>query len=96
VECSELHANECPHFSNNGSCPYGDKCRLGHVHRASRMRKAARQSSEGRSSPEDTPKQESHNVVDTEAEAESWIGGATQDPHQFTQQVDFVSLNADE
>jgi hypothetical protein len=60
------------------------------------MRKAARQSSEGRSSPEDTPKQESHNVVETEAEAESWIGGATQDPHQFTQQVDFVSLNADE
>jgi hypothetical protein len=91
ADCSELHAHECPHFSNAGSCPYGDRCRLGHVHRASRMRKATRQSSEGQSSREGSPQQESN-----DAKAETWIGGANEDPHQFTQQVDYVSLDADD
>jgi hypothetical protein len=55
------------------------------------MRKATRQSSEGQSSREGSPQQESN-----DAKAETWIGGANEDPHQFTQQVDYVSLDADD
>ncbi|KAH3908859.1 hypothetical protein HBI56_123420 [Parastagonospora nodorum] len=91
ADCSELHAHECPHFSNTGSCRYGDKCRLGHVHRASRMRKATRKSPDGLSSPEGSSRQNSN-----DADAETWTPGATPDPHQFTQQYDYVSLDADD
>jgi hypothetical protein len=90
--CSDLHARECPTFSNTGHCRYGDKCRLGHVHRASRMRKTARLSSDGLSSEGNTPKE----VFDDSTDSETWTGGAAHDPHQFSQQVDFVSLNAED
>jgi hypothetical protein len=92
AECSELHAHECPQFSNTGACPFGDKCRLGHVHRAARMRKAARVSPEEQSSHEGSPKE----VPDDSADSETWIRGAAQDTHHFTQQVDFVSLSTDD
>jgi hypothetical protein len=95
VDCAELHAHECPQFSNTGTCLYGDKCRLGHVRRASRMRKATRPSSEGQSPPSDSSKED----MDDTADAEIWIGGdeneTGQNAHHFTQQVDFVSLNTD-
>jgi hypothetical protein len=92
ADCSDLHARECPTFSNTGHCRYGDKCRLGHVHRASRMRKAARLSSDGPSSEASTPKE----AFDDSTDSEAWTGGAAHDPHQFSQQVDFVSLNAED
>ncbi|KAF1912298.1 hypothetical protein BDU57DRAFT_522498 [Ampelomyces quisqualis] len=92
TECSELHAHECPQFSNTGVCPFGDKCRLGHVYRAARMRKAARVSPEGQPSHEGSPR----DVPDNTADSETWIGGAARDTHHFTQQVDFVSLNTDD
>jgi hypothetical protein len=59
------------------------------------MRKATRHSSEGRSSPSDSSKD-----IDDTADAEIWTGGeesgTAQNAHHFTQQVDFVSLNADD
>jgi hypothetical protein len=90
--CPELHAHECPHFSNTGTCSYGDNCRLGHVYRASRMRATTRPSSEQASSREYSPKKQS----DDTADAETFIGAAVEQPHQFSQQVDFVSLNTDD
>ena len=39
--CTELHLRECPFFSNKGFCHWKDSCRLGHVHRASRMKKSS-------------------------------------------------------
>lgn len=90
--CPELHVHECPHFSNNGTCLYGDSCRLGHVYRASRMRKTNRSTPEGLSSREDSPKEQSVEPADTE----TLIRGAADQPHQFSQQVDFVSLDTDD
>ncbi|OAL07525.1 hypothetical protein IQ06DRAFT_209516 [Phaeosphaeriaceae sp. SRC1lsM3a] len=90
--CPDLHAHECPHFSNTGACLYGDNCRLGHVRRASRMRTATRPSSEGAPSREDSPKKQ----PDDSADAETFVGGAAEQPHQFSQQVDFVALNTDD
>jgi hypothetical protein len=96
ADCFELHAHECPHFSNTGSCFYGDHCRLNHVRRASRLRKAARQPSEGLSSLSNNSKED----IDDTAAAETWVGpdanDAARDPHQFTQQADFVALDADD
>lgn len=86
ASCPELHAHECPHFSNTGTCPFGDKCRLGHVHRASRMRKTTRHPSEGRSSPSDGPEEDMGNTRDQ----------PVQNPHQFTQQVDFVPFDPED
>ncbi|KAF2850744.1 hypothetical protein T440DRAFT_507829 [Plenodomus tracheiphilus IPT5] len=88
--CTELHAHECPSFSNTGDCSYGDKCRLGHVHRASRMRKTTRPSSEASDRPEDD--------LDTAEDIQTWIPESkdplTYKPQQFTQQADFVPLDA--
>ncbi|KAF2831067.1 hypothetical protein CC86DRAFT_442921 [Ophiobolus disseminans] len=102
AECFELHAHECPHFSNTGSCFYGDNCRWGHVRRAARLRHAIRRSPEGPSSPPDTTEENLEDTVPVEAETETeieiWIGPTTTDPschsHHFTQQADFVSLDA--
>jgi hypothetical protein len=96
ADCAELHAHECPHFSNTGSCFYGEKCRLGHVRRAARMRKATRHSSEVQTPPSDTSKEDR----DATTDAEILIGRdekqTAQNAHLFTQQVDFVSLGADD
>lgn len=93
--CSELHAHECPSFSNTGVCPSGDKCRLGHVHRASRMRKVTQSSSADRS-PSGTPEEDMKIAEDTQ----EWViqpkSGSVHTPHQFTQQADFVPLDADD
>lgn len=92
--CTELHAHECPSFSNTGMCSYGDKCRLGHVHRASRMRTSTRPSS-----LENSPSDSHDEDMDTAEDVQEWITASTvastQKPHQFTQQADFVSLDAD-
>jgi hypothetical protein len=92
TRCTELHALECPYLANNGACLYGDRCRLGHVYRSSRMRKSALSSSDERSSSEDPLQEGSSDATGTE----TWTGGVAQDPHQFTQQADFVALNTDE
>jgi hypothetical protein len=92
AECSELHRRECPKFANTGTCPNGDSCRLSHTRRASRMRQAARLSSSGPSSPEASSKED----VDDSADSETLVGGTPQDPHQFSGQADFVSLNPDD
>jgi hypothetical protein len=39
--CTELHLRECPFFSNKDFCHWKDSCRLGHVYRASRMKKSS-------------------------------------------------------
>ena len=87
--CPDLHAHECPSFSNTGVCPSGDKCRLGHVHRASRMRQARR-------SPSGTPEED----LDTAEDTQEWtIQPKTKlvdQPQHFTQQADFVPLDADD
>ncbi|KAH8732963.1 hypothetical protein GQ44DRAFT_601973, partial [Phaeosphaeriaceae sp. PMI808] len=93
AKCRELHAHECPRYSNKGSCPYGDNCRLGHVRRASRMRRAPSHSSESRFSPPESIKEE----VDEQKDAKPHVGSveakAAQTHHKFTQQVDYVSLS---
>lgn len=90
--CAELHAHECPTFSNTGDCSYGDKCRLGHVYRASRMRKTTRPSSEASDKCEDD--------VDTAKDTQTWVPDSRDPPtyksQQFTQQADFVPLDADD
>ncbi|KAF1840496.1 uncharacterized protein K460DRAFT_209482 [Cucurbitaria berberidis CBS 394.84] len=95
--CPNLHAHECPFFSNTGVCPFFDKCRLGHVHRASRMRKANRSSSADRASLSGTPEEED---LDTAEDTQEWTiqpkTGSIHNPHQFTQQADFVPLDADD
>ncbi|KAF2132583.1 hypothetical protein P153DRAFT_284284 [Dothidotthia symphoricarpi CBS 119687] len=95
-QCANFHAYECPDFSNKGVCRFGDKCQLRHVHRAARMRKTSRRSSEGPSSPSDDAEKD---VVDI-PETEEWFlnskNSASHTPHQFTQQMDFVPLDADE
>ena len=94
TDCFELHAHECPHFSNTGSCYYGDHCRLGHVRRASRLRRAARQTSEGLSSSSESSVDDAEELED----AETWTGATdtTQEPHHFTQQADFVALDRED
>ncbi|KAH7399539.1 hypothetical protein BKA66DRAFT_452038 [Pyrenochaeta sp. MPI-SDFR-AT-0127] len=94
-ECTELHAHECPSFSNTGACSFGDKCRLGHVHRASRMRKTARSSSVDRSSS-DTPEEDLDIAKDSQEGTFQSKSTSSHKPHQFTQQADFVPLDADD
>ncbi|KAL5121261.1 hypothetical protein ACEQ8H_000729 [Pleosporales sp. CAS-2024a] len=97
IDCSELHAQECPHFSNTNTCPYGDICRLGHVHRATRMRKPLPKSSEERNTTDRNTKSTSDDADDAaEAEAETWGSGAPKHVHHFSQQVDFVPLDTDD
>lgn len=95
-QCVNFHAYECPDFSNKGTCRFGDKCQLRHIHRASRMRKASRRSSEEPSSSSDAPEEDAVDIP----EAEDWglnsRSSGTHTPHQFTQQMDFVPLDADE
>ncbi|KAH6637857.1 hypothetical protein C7974DRAFT_411316 [Boeremia exigua] len=86
AECADLHAYECPDFANKGECIRGDKCQHRHVHRASRMRKTA-----GRSTPEDRSGATS---PDVENLARSWSPDASRAP-LFTEQVDFVPLDAE-
>ncbi|KAJ4982891.1 Zinc finger CCCH domain-containing protein [Stagonosporopsis vannaccii] len=95
AECADLHAYECPDFANKGECIRGDKCQHRHVHRASRMRKAA-----GRSSPEDRSQATSPEAEDPRSETPSWSMGLSMDssraPQIFTQQVDYVPLDAED
>jgi hypothetical protein len=86
-KCAELHAHECPSFSNTGTCRYGDDCRLGHVRRASRMRKSTRLSSPARSPSSNTP-----NRSNTPEDMDT----AEDNLEQFTQQADFVPFDADQ
>lgn len=95
AECADLHAYECPDFANKGECIRGDKCQHRHVHRASRMRKTA-----GRSSPEDRSGATSPEVESSRSETPSWSLGplvdASHAPQLFTEQVDYVPLDAED
>ena len=92
AECADLHAYECPDFANKGECIRGDKCQHRHVHRASRMRKST-----GRSSPEDRSRAASPETENSR-DPHDWTicldKGASQAPHLFTQQVDYVPFDA--
>jgi hypothetical protein len=97
-ECAELHAYECPDFANKGECRFGDKCRLGHVHRASRMRQAtSRSSSKERASLSDKPVGATADTTDTSElqELSAMMNDETTgNAQQFTEQVDYVPLDA--
>ncbi|KAF1959445.1 hypothetical protein CC80DRAFT_545830 [Byssothecium circinans] len=81
--CTDLHFYECPEFTNEGSCPAGDNCKLRHVHRASRMRagrsSSADNSPDGDGSPSGSYSDETNPPDDT---------------HAFTQQDDYVALSS--
>lgn len=95
VECADLHAYECPDFANKGECIRGDKCHHRHIHRASRMRKPT-----GRSSPEDRSRATSSEVEAAQTQIQSWsierTAHASDIPHLFTEQVDYVPFDAEE
>jgi len=98
--CPELHANECPTFANTGECRFGDSCRYGHVRRAARMRTTTRHSSPVHSpssatpvtsdSPEEDLDTANGTLNSSEETLESIV--AEQEPRQFTQQADYISL----
>ncbi|CAA9957742.1 TATA-binding protein-associated factor [Pyrenophora teres f. maculata] len=101
--CPEMHANECPTFANTGECPFGDKCRRGHVRRAARMRTTTHLSFPAHSpSPttpatpvtSDSPEEDldtANGSLNTSEEClESIV--VEQEPKQFTQQADYISL----
>ncbi|EMD63253.1 hypothetical protein COCSADRAFT_38119 [Bipolaris sorokiniana ND90Pr] len=99
-KCAELHAHECPSFANTGTCRYGDECRLGHVRRASRMRKTTRLSSPAGSPSSNTPNRSRtpEDMVTIKDNLEQIIPKASVDhePRQFTQQADFVPFDANQ
>ncbi|XP_014558438.1 hypothetical protein COCVIDRAFT_94637 [Bipolaris victoriae FI3] len=99
-KCAELHAHECPSFANTGTCRYGNECRLGHVRRASRMRKTTRLSSPAGSPSSNTPNRsrtpEDMVTVEDNLEQITPKAGADHEPRQFTQQADFVPFDADQ
>jgi hypothetical protein len=73
------------------------------VRRASRMRKATRHSSEVQTPPSDPPNQddkvdsmEGRDATDVEILIGRNEKQTAQNAHLFTQQIDFVSLDADE
>ena len=98
--CAELHANECPTFANTGECRFGDTCRYGHVRRAARMRTTTRLSSPVPSpsavtpvtsdSPEENVGTGNGSLNTSEESLESIL--VEQEPKQFTQQADYISL----
>ncbi|KAI0581626.1 Transcription initiation factor TFIID subunit 7 [Pyrenophora tritici-repentis] len=102
--CPELHAHECPTFANTGECRFGDRCRHGHVRRAARMRNTTRLSSPVQSPSPATPvtpvtsdaREEKLDTANgslntSEESLESIV--VEQEPKQFTQQDDYISLD---
>ncbi|KAF7567565.1 hypothetical protein PtrM4_141560 [Pyrenophora tritici-repentis] len=102
--CPGLHAHECPTFANTGECRFGDRCRHGHVRRAARMRNTTRLSSPVQSPSPATPvtpvtsdaREEKLDTANgslntSEESLESIV--VEQEPKQFTQQDDYISLD---
>jgi hypothetical protein len=100
--CTELHLRECPFFTNKGYCIHADRCRLGHVRRASRMKKASPskaryyspdsyedRSSEALTSPSLGTQEHIAHVADPEARTAYTLPS-------FTQELDFVPLVSEE
>ena len=70
--------------------------RLGHVHRASRMRTAIRSSSAEKSSPSKISRKGADNAEDNEEEPLKPKTWSVQESHHFTKQDNFIPFDADD